>query len=242
MAISRSNFEDFLPEQVHEFVCVRRLLDKEEAAKLLKNKVDGYALLHSSEDEVKREYGLLPGPAKSLVGRLMQMFPGQDFLEYFQMCMVFVCLCISTRMPASFLKHLSLHAFSPEYVHQGCVHFCFPCTTQSWPSDIWTSSRVLSLLMSECAATVLDPFSVCSWCLICFLSLHVAMVLVCFPPGMLGTVFIDVKVYFLTQASQIKNYPDLAQPLAHTISMPKHCIFKALSAFHHKHPSTNHSK
>jgi hypothetical protein len=113
MEISRQEFEDFSPKKVHEFVREKSLLDEEEAVKLLNNKVDGYALLHSPVDEVRNVYGLLPGPAKSLVGKLAQMFPGEDFIQCFPVYMVFVCLCISTRMSASYLKHCISACVSP---------------------------------------------------------------------------------------------------------------------------------
>lgn len=81
MEALRSEFEGFSPEEVNKFVKEKKLLDKEDADKLLVHKVDGCALLESSVDEAMALYGLPAGAAKSLVSKLKKMFPGEGFVE-----------------------------------------------------------------------------------------------------------------------------------------------------------------
>jgi hypothetical protein len=79
MELSYEEFMALSPEQVHAFVLQKNLLDKEDADKLVKNKVKGSTLMESSAQEVKDLYGLPGGPANELVKHLKRNFPGEGF-------------------------------------------------------------------------------------------------------------------------------------------------------------------
>jgi hypothetical protein len=80
MDLSHEEFMAFSPEQVHAFVLKKKFLDKEDADKLVMNKVKGSTLMESSAQEVKDLYGLPGGPANELVKHLKRIFPGEGFL------------------------------------------------------------------------------------------------------------------------------------------------------------------
>lgn len=77
MELTREQFMGLSPEDVHAFVLEKNFLDKEDADKLVKNKVKGSTLMESSAQEVKDLYGLPGGPANELVKNLKRIFPGE---------------------------------------------------------------------------------------------------------------------------------------------------------------------
>lgn len=78
MAVSRSEFMAFSRQQVRDFVLENDVLDRENADKLFNQQVKGATLLRSSAKEVMDLFGLLGGPAKDLVDKLAEMFPGEE--------------------------------------------------------------------------------------------------------------------------------------------------------------------